>query len=469
MTNYQQQQARLLEEYCDALAHNLQALPPAELDAKMVSLAQRLYQQAEAAEPPSTFAWRLEQRLAASSAPANLASADQAAAVSPTPPRRFPLQSWLMPRLATTAMLALLVIGAALLAGILSGRNPQYAGSGNGASASPTAQLPSIEQIAGYAKKTMESDQIRSFALTETERTILFQSPNRWRIESKGAGSASTQAPPDKQQTIEVSDGVTLSSYDSTSNVAYVGLVAALNNVKGSQHPLEGVLGDNDSLRWLSDGCYHPSVSGVDTVAGRPVYVINLGRYTCLALTTSFARVVWVDQQTYFVLRIITTDGITEATDVQYNQPIDNSVFTYTPPPGATFKSSGTDLTPEEVLLQKLMPQIFQAVAARLGISDEELKNELVKGSTIADIAKGKGVSEQDLKDAIIKTITPDLERQVKSGNLSQDEENKVIKAIQTTDLSRMMLLRSSFPTPASSAAPIPAGATPSAIGTRQP
>ncbi len=472
MANYQQEQAALLEQYCAALAQNLQAIPPAGLDAQFVSLAHRLYQQAVSAEPSSTFAWRLEQRLAAAHTLPVAQRPNPAARPMPAAARRFPIQSWLMPRLATAIMLALLVVGAALLAGILSGRNPAVGNGGNSAFASPTPQLPSVDQLRGNAAAALKTSQIQSFVMTDTarvaqdpshlgnligkpitapgggnvtgSRTTLFQSPNLWRIEGKGTLAAATQSPSEKQYAVEVSDGTTLSNYESASNVVTIASLDTLNNVKGSPSPLEGVLGNNYSLSWLTDNCYHPSVSGVDTVAGRAVYVIDLGGYYCFADTTSFAQAIWVDQQTYFVLRIVTYDqrstsyGITEATGVQYNVPIDAATFTFTPPPGAKVYDYRNGKMNTQVLQQKLGQQMLEVAAKALGLSSvDALRSELAKGNTIAGLAKMRGISEKDLIATVVKAIKPQLDSLVEAGQLTQQDEDSFIQQVQATDLGK--------------------------------
>jgi outer membrane lipoprotein-sorting protein len=456
MTNHEQQQARLLEEYCEALAHNLRATPPAELDAELVSFAQGLYRQAEAAEPSATFAWRLEQRLANPPTSA-LARSGQAGSANPAAmPHRFPLQSWLMPRLATAAMLALLVVGAALLAGILSGRTQQQPGpSGNTGQATATPQLPSIAEIAGYARKTLESGQIQSFVLTTTStlntelthHSVWFASPNLWRIEE-----TKTITQPDgtvlaSSHTIEVSDGINLWDYNIGAQQVIVTLLASVNNPKGGPNPIEGVLGDGEAAYLLTNNVNHAKVVGIDTVAGRPAYVIQLDDSPYMA-DNIVTHTVWVDSQLYGVLKaerhqhadILDSSLLTA---VQYNVEIDKAQFTFTPPPGATVKDFRNGDTNKQMPQQKLTQQLLEVAAKTLGMTPDELKNALAKGATLAELAKSKGISEQDLKTAVISAVKPGLDQMVQAGQLSQDEEDKLIGSIENTDLSKPLNLDS--------------------------
>jgi len=427
----------------------------------------------------------LEQRLAASSAPANLARADESTAINPTAPRRFALQSWLMPRLATAAMLALLLVGAALLAGILSGRNPGVGTSGNNGLATATLQLPSVDNIRANASKAMEGNLISSLILTETatasstanpgdgkvggQRIIWFQSPNLWRIETSGSMLPSIDA---TDKTVEVSGGKFLQDYDANQNTVSMYPVDALNNPKGSQYPLEGVLGSNNSLGWLTSNCYHPGIVGSDIIAGRPTYRIELGHFTCEGLIpTGNTYTIWVDKENYLILKSVTyvavSGGIyitTEATGVQYNVPIDPATFTYTPPPNTKVYDYRNGELNKQALQQKLNQQMLDTAAKQLGMTADELKGELAKGATLAKLAKSKGISEADLKAAVISAVKPGLDNLVATGQLTQDEEDKLIGSIENTDLSKPISVDG-----LANATHVPADATPSAVGTRQP
>lgn len=459
------EQAMLLERFCDDLALDPQIPAPAELDAALVATAQRLYGMAEVAEPSAAFASRLEQRLAAQPAQADASGANRTAPLIGAGGSRLPLMRNWLPRLATAAMLLLLTAGATLLAGILSGRNP-----GLGANPTPTvANLPSIDQIRNNAQAALDGGAITSFALTETftvspsgslitlggkmpnfgpndgnttgTRFIWFQSPNLWRIESKGSDSRDQQTKPLPQNTLEVSDGTTLWNYDDNGNVTSAA-VNSLNNPKGSQRPIEGVLGDDYALPWLTNSCYRPSVYGSDTVAGRAAYIINLGGYFCFADTTTFPFAVWIDQQTYFVLKVeyreITGFSLRQATDIQYNIPLDKKLFSFEPPSGVNVKNP-IPLDQKANTQQKLDIEMFQAAASALGLSSDELTTELAKGATVLSIAQSKGISEQQIKDAIIATIRPSLDELVKAGVMTASDEENYIAKIQSSDLSQLV------------------------------
>lgn len=110
----------------------------------------------------------------------------------------------------------------------------------------------------------------------------------------------------------------------------------------------------------LSD-CFTPTTEGSGEIAGRPVWVIDLGQPTgCLPaiyfeidLAIPPGVRLWVDKETFFILKTqryqMQRDGtgefieaadpwapLVEVTHIEYNVPIADERFTFTPPPGAT-------------------------------------------------------------------------------------------------------------------------------------
>ena len=102
----------------------------------------------------------------------------------------------------------------------------------------------------------------------------------------------------------------------------------------------------NAALQSASE-CATPERRADETVAGRATYVIDLGPSTCPSASmpeTNGRRVIWVDKETFFVLKAIQYDGrpgregelysTTEVTSVEYNVALAPELFTYSPPPG---------------------------------------------------------------------------------------------------------------------------------------
>jgi hypothetical protein len=117
--------------------------------------------------------------------------------------------------------------------------------------------------------------------------------------------------------------------------------------------------------------------------------------------------------------------------------PIDKAQFTFTPPAGAAIKDLRAGEVNKQVLLQKLTQQLLDVAAKALGMTTDQLKAELAKGTTIATLAKTRGINEADLKAAVINAIKPALDQLVQSGQLAQQDEDSFIQTIQNTDLSK--------------------------------
>lgn len=101
-----------------------------------------------------------------------------------------------------------------------------------------------------------------------------------------------------------------------------------------------------DLMKPLTNGAT-VTMSGSDIVAGRPVYVVDVGAAPCPTGVPAAdgPRRYWLDKQTLFILKAdqYTSDDHSklarsiEVTSITYNQPLDASLFE--PPPGATVTS----------------------------------------------------------------------------------------------------------------------------------
>lgn len=78
--------------------------------------------------------------------------------------------------------------------------------------------------------------------------------------------------------------------------------------------------------------------------------------------------------------------------------------------------------------------QAHDAIAQALGMTPEDLANQLRSGKTLAELAAGK---EQAVKDAIVNAMKPQLEEAVKNGRITQDRANEILEQIRTSDLSK--------------------------------
>jgi hypothetical protein len=76
-------------------------------------------------------------------------------------------------------------------------------------------------------------------------------------------------------------------------------------------------------------------------------------------------------------------------------------------------------------------------LAQALGISNADLKADLAKGQSIADIAKAKNVDVDKVIDALVADATARIDKAVTDKHLTQDQADKIKAALRTkiTDL----------------------------------
>ena len=79
-----------------------------------------------------------------------------------------------------------------------------------------------------------------------------------------------------------------------------------------------------------------------------------------------------------------------------------------------------------------MIGQGLDAAAKALGISTDELKSDLAKGMSIADIAKSKNVDVNKVIDALVADANAKIDAAVKSGKLSQDQANTLKATIRS-------------------------------------
>ena len=75
---------------------------------------------------------------------------------------------------------------------------------------------------------------------------------------------------------------------------------------------------------------------------------------------------------------------------------------------------------------------VMAAAARYLGITQETLHNQLMQGTTLAELAKQHGKSAQRLYDAMAAAAKAELDQAVKDGRLTQAQEDAIIKQIQS-------------------------------------
>lgn len=73
--------------------------------------------------------------------------------------------------------------------------------------------------------------------------------------------------------------------------------------------------------------------------------------------------------------------------------------------------------------------------ARALGISTAELQQDLRSGKTLKDIAASKGMDEAAFRSKLAGVAKADLDTQVKSGNLTQKQEDAIVQRLQNGPL----------------------------------
>jgi outer membrane lipoprotein-sorting protein len=114
---------------------------------------------------------------------------------------------------------------------------------------------------------------------------------------------------------------------------------------------------------------YEASLVGSDVITSRETHVIELvpkeGTYGAQLWTR---RTLWIDKGTYLTLKEVdrderfNRDNTWEFTHLEINVPLDSSLFTFTPPPGAEI----VDGRPKPAPTEAEMAQAYEELAARV-------------------------------------------------------------------------------------------------------
>jgi len=74
-------------------------------------------------------------------------------------------------------------------------------------------------------------------------------------------------------------------------------------------------------------------------------------------------------------------------------------------------------------------------VAKALGISTAQLQQDLQSGKTVQQLASAQGMDEAAFRTRLASVTKADLDQQVKSGTITQNQENAILQRIQTGPL----------------------------------
>lgn len=73
--------------------------------------------------------------------------------------------------------------------------------------------------------------------------------------------------------------------------------------------------------------------------------------------------------------------------------------------------------------------------AKALGISEQELRQNLQSGKTVKDIAASKGMDETAFRSKLVSVTKADLDKQVSAGDLTQKQEDAILQRLQNDPL----------------------------------
>jgi hypothetical protein len=74
-------------------------------------------------------------------------------------------------------------------------------------------------------------------------------------------------------------------------------------------------------------------------------------------------------------------------------------------------------------------------IAKALGISPEELKQDLAAGKTVKDVAASKGMDEATFRNNLVNAVKSDLDPKVASGKITQQQEDKILARLKSGPL----------------------------------
>jgi polyhydroxyalkanoate synthesis regulator phasin len=86
-------------------------------------------------------------------------------------------------------------------------------------------------------------------------------------------------------------------------------------------------------------------------------------------------------------------------------------------------------------ILAKARAAYLNAAAKTLGISVDELKQDLKSGQSLHQVADSKNISESQFRSSLINTLTPLLDKAVKDGKLTKQQEQTILQHLKNGKL----------------------------------
>ena len=233
------------------------------------------------------------------------------------------------------------------------------------------AQLVATEWVAGgvesfemVSETTSAADvpgaipgQVEPSGQVRSRLHTLFQAPDRWRYEMTFLSLPGREPAP--TPAVTVTDGRSVWSYDPQTNLLQVHDGNLSEPGKGGGLSLYGAAGGLGELMATAGECFTPVLARQgERVAGRKTYQVELGPLRCpsaAAAAFNGPQTLWIDQETFFVLKWETRDlsderviRVMEVTEIHYNPPLSADLFTFTPPPGVQVLDERSSAREEE-------------------------------------------------------------------------------------------------------------------------
>jgi outer membrane lipoprotein-sorting protein len=346
--------ADLLEMYLNELETDPQALPPKGLDPQAVEAVKKMNTHLDAPEPSQEFVATLRGHL-------DRAAAQQAKVEEKKTRGGFSLARWSWVGAAAALVIALVAIGAWATrpAPVDAAYVLTRARDATSDLASVGVQTFEIESISEQPLLG-EPQQTTADIVTMTTK-MWYGDETHWRVETSDATSNARVQP-----NVQVRDGDTTWNYDAFNNLVMADSTAPRNPANAFDTmamsapavPLPN-FGSMDVLTEEVSNCWTPRVVGEEKIAGRDAYKIDLGTNKCasaaLPIFEGAMRTLWVDKETFFVLRdrYVGKDGVQnlgtyEVLDVKYNVPIDPAELSFTPPAGSMVNDNRPKPAPTE-------------------------------------------------------------------------------------------------------------------------
>jgi len=396
MTARDEQQAGLLYEYAAALRDEPDQQPAAMLEPELAAAARRAAAALHVPPLSADFVALLQQRLEGEVAATNPPAEQTAPLLQPRRSVPSRASGWLV----AAGLIVLLVAGGLWFATSVpprGGVKPQAQAEPATPTLLPTLPpLPEPQtaaEVITRANAIITSGRLRSFHLQRSvvqyepvagspyvaasskiqnadQREVWYESPQRWRVETRDLREEGGQLQAEPVRSVQVSDGRREWGYEAYMNSVGVkplvfGTLADEQLPNGNKwqylngrgyeqtaRSLEAYLGwggyiTNDGTSFYGTPllCYSAMLAGKDVVAERATYVVSLrwsdSKYCSTERNGAVSeRKLWLDAETYLLLKDESYDAAGKllrrlaVSSVEYNLPLAASLFDYEPPLG---------------------------------------------------------------------------------------------------------------------------------------